>query len=227
MSTFHRRGLLAAGASAIAAPSLGLPSVRTWTFDSLESVGGQRLTLEGRPRLIAAPGGKAILFDGVGDAVFINEHPLAGAQTFTAEAIFRPDGGAFEQRWLHLESAETPAVAPGKGATRMLFEIRVVESRWYLDAFMTGPGYKQAMMVPSKLFPVGRWHHVAQTYDGQTYRSFVDGELQMEVATAFTPQASGKSSIGTRLNRVAHFNGAVREARFTHQALSPAQFTRL
>ena len=108
----------------------------------------------------------------------------------------------------------------------MLFEIRVVQDAWYLDAFMTGPGYRQAMMVPEKLHPVGRWYHVAQTYDGSAYRSFVDGELQMEVAMPFTPQGPGRAAVGVRMNRLDYFHGAIREARFTHAALPPAQFSR-
>ena len=230
MNQFDRRGVLAGGACAaagLAFPSRAeRPASRIWTFDNLKRIGGLPVTVEGTPRLIEGPGGRALAFNGKSDAVFLGEHPLAGVQTFTFEAVFRPDGGAFEQRWFHLESDEEPTVPPGKGATRMLFEIRVVESNWYLDAFMTGQGYRQAMMAPAKLFPVGRWYHVAQTYDGRVYRSFVNGDLQMEIATPFRPQGPGQAAVGVRLNRVNHFNGAIREARFTRGALLPAQFAR-
>ena len=37
------------------------------------------------------------------DGLQLDVHPLAGAETFTFEAIFRPDGGNAEQRWFHLE----------------------------------------------------------------------------------------------------------------------------
>jgi hypothetical protein len=229
MTLIHRRGLIAVGACAVAGLSTSARAKTSapviWAFDNLQTIGGLPVTSVGAPRLIEGPGGGAIAFDGIADAVFLNEHPLAGAGTFTFEAIFRPDGGAFEQRWFHLESEEQPPVAPGKSNTRMLFEIRVVDRGWYLDAFMTGPGYRQAMMAPDKLFPVGRWHHVAQTYDGRVYRSFVEGVLQMEVATPFTPQGSGRAAAGVRLNRVNYFNGAIRQARFTRRALSPPQFT--
>ena len=170
MTLIHRRGLIAAGACAVAGLSTSARAKGTaqavWTFDNLQTIGGLPVTSVGAPRLIEGPGGRAIAFDGKGDAVFLEEHPLAGAETFTFEAIFRPDGGAFEQRWFHLESEEQPPVAVGKSNTRMLFEIRVVDRGWYLDAFMTGPGYRQAMMAPDKLFPIGRWHHVAQTSTG-------------------------------------------------------------
>lgn len=196
-----------------------------WTFDSLTRIGGLRPRVQGRPRLISSPLGRATLFDGVDDALFLDRHPLAGAGRFTFEALFRPDGGAFEQRWFHLASQEAPGVAPGMGTTRMLFEIRVVGAHWYLDAFMRGDGYNQALMVPEKLFPVGRWHHVAQSYDGTHYRSYVDGVLQAEVAMPFVAQGPGRASVGIRMNGVNPFRGAIRQAAFTRGvARQPGDF---
>ena len=224
--------LLAAGCASIEQPG-GATSVgaQVWRFDNLQRIGGVVARTEGDPRIVATEKGPAVEFDGVNDAMFIATHPLAGAQQFTAEAIFRPDGGAFEQRWLHLAEAteDAPAGAdppvPPSGP-RMLFEIRVVGDRWYLDAFTKGPGYDKALMAPEKTFPVGQWYHVAQVYDGRTYRSYVNGELQAEAEIAFQPQGPGHSSVGTRINRRDYFNGAVLSARFTPSALTPDQFMR-
>jgi hypothetical protein len=197
---------------------------RLWRFDNLKSIGGHPVRAEGAPSLMPSPVGPALHFNGNQDALFIPNHPLAGARTFTWEAIFRPDGGAFEQRWFHLESDESPAVKAGKGDTRMLFEIRVVESHWYLDAFVKGPGYNHTLAFPEKLHAVGRWYHVAQSFDGRTYRSFVNGQVQGQAEVAFVPQGPGHSSVGVRLNKVNYFAGSVALARFTHEALAPAQF---
>ncbi|WP_052208452.1 LamG domain-containing protein [Croceibacterium mercuriale] len=202
-----------------------------WQFDDLRRVGGAATRVEGDPQVIQTAAGPAMQFDGKDDALFIESHPLAGAREFTIEAIFRPDGGAFEQRWLHLAEAadDVPAgtysPVPPSGP-RMLFEIRVVGDRWYLDAFATGPGYNKALIVPEKTFPIGQWHHVAQVYDGRTYRSYVDGVLQAEADIAFQPQGPGYASVGTRINRRDYFNGAVLSARFTRSALTPEQFMR-
>jgi Concanavalin A-like lectin/glucanases superfamily len=106
----------------------------------------------------------------------------------------------------------------------MLFEIRVVGTRWYLDTFVTGPAYKQALVVPAKTWPIAQWHHVAQSYDGRTYRSFVNGQIQNAVDIAFTPQGPGRCSVGARLNGVDFFRGAVRAAHFSREALAPSQF---
>lgn len=230
-----RRRVLIGGASAGLVATAGCASLtgpgRTdqtlWRFGALDRLAAP-LTIEGSPMPVAGPasaGGSALQFDGVDDALFIGRHPLAGASTFAFEAVFRPDGGAFEQRWLHLQSDE--ALVPGQTpvGTRFLFEIRVYGDQWALDAFVKGPTYNQTLLFTDKRHPVGRWYHVAQTYDGTTYRAFVDGVLQGEAAVAFTPQGPGRASVGTRINRVNYFNGAIAEARFTRRFLRPDQFT--
>lgn len=219
-------------------PVAGQPALAqvTWTFDRLDQIGGVATRTEGNPKIIDTPLGKALQFNGVDDALWIEQHPLAGAATFTFEAIFRPDGGAFEQRWFHLAerdpktrllaSAEHPK-GPDTHA-RFLFEIRVVDGKqWYLDAFVGGPGYNKPLMFKDKLHAVGQWYHVAQTYDGKIYRSFVNGELQGEAEIAFKAQGEGAASVGARINRLNYFNGAVRQARFTARALTPDQFMKL
>ncbi|MAP95479.1 MAG: laminin G [Ponticaulis sp.] len=197
-----------------------------WHFNALNQLGGHPASIDSHPELVRSSQSDIsyTVFDGEDDALFVDHHPLAGAAAFTFEAVFRPDGGQFEQRWFHLEAFETPAVEPGKGSTRMLFEIRVEGSDWYLDAFMCGEGYAEVLMEPEKRFPVGQWYHVAQTFDGQTYKSFVNGRLQAKSSPTFVPQGTGRSSVGCRMDRRSYFNGAVHSARFVHAALPPEQF---
>jgi 6-phosphogluconolactonase (cycloisomerase 2 family) len=208
------------------------PRQITWTFDRLDTIGGVKTTVEGHPRLVDSPAGKAIAFDGVGDSLLVEQHPLAGAETFTFEAIFRPDGGENQQRWFHLAEidpktglATSVEKTTSEPNSRLLFEIRVVNgNQWYLDAFMNGPGYNQALMFPDKRHPIGQWYHVAQVYDGKWYRSFVNGELQGEAEVAFKPQGPGRASVGVRMNKVNYFRGAVAKARFTPSALPVSAF---
>jgi len=229
---WSRREALAAGASLplaslIPAPASAARKVRdqaVWTFDNLTRIGGVEAHAEGAPKIIDSPCGKAVQFDGVRDVLFVEQHPLAGAQTWTFEAVFRPDGGNEAQRWFHLQETAPEGAPPS--TTRFLFEIRTVGGEWWLDAFVTGPGYKHTLIFPEKRFPIGRWFHVAQSYDGKTYRSYVNGELQGEAEIAYAPQGPGRASIGARMNRIDFFKGAVREARFTRRALAPERFTR-
>jgi hypothetical protein len=209
----------------------------TWTFDRLDKIGGLPVKVEGNPKVVDTPVGKAIEFDGVHDALWIDEHPLAGAETFTFEAIFRPDGGAPEQRWFHLAERDpkTGLLATadhsrtGQDAnSRFLFELRVINgNQWYLDAFVNGPGYNRALMFRDKLHPIGQWYHVAQVFDGKGFHSYVNGELQGEAEIAFKPQGPGAASVGVRINRVNYFHGAVAKARFTPKALAAAEFMKL
>ena len=198
------------------------PEVVMWTFDRLENIGGHKTTVLGHPKVIDSPVGKAVEFDGVDDALFIDNHPLAGAGTYTWEAIFRPDGGQREQRWFHLSEQD-----PQTGAdtdNRMLFEIRVVEDKWYLDSFIQSGTESKALMNRTALHPLGKWHHVASVYDGQEFRNYVDGLQEGSGQLRLAPQGPGHTSVGVRINKVFYFKGAVRLARFTRKALSPSEF---
>ena len=191
----------------------------TWKFDRLESIGGNPTVVEGTPRIIQSPRGPAIEFNGVSDAIFVETHPLAGAEKFTWEVVFRPDaGGKAEQRFFHLQETGTE--------NRMLFEIRIVGSQWCLDAFMFSPTGSRALLDRTKLHPLNRWYAVAMTYDGEWFRNYVDGVEQGAARIRLTPNRAGRTSIGTRINRVDYFSGAIRESRFTRDALLPAKLLR-
>jgi hypothetical protein len=219
-----RRTLIAAAAIAGVAPALAKPRAEIWKFDSLKRIGGLTPRIEGSPKLIDSPLGKAVLFDGVRDRLLIPRHPLAGTPRFTFEALFRPDGGAFEQRWFHLESGDGSA-STAKDGQRMLFEIRTEGAEWWLDTFLLGPGYRAPLIDAAKRWPIGRWHHVTQSYDGRVYRAFVNGLEQARAELAFAPQAPGGASVGMRMNGVNPFNGAVRSAAFTRgMALEPRDY---
>jgi hypothetical protein len=198
------------------------PPGTLWRFDRLDAIGGVAAHAEGKPQIIVTGAGPAVQFDGIADGLFVDAHPLAGATTFTAEAIFRPEGGPFEQRWLHL--AEVDPKTGADTGTRFLFEIRVVGARWYLDAFTKGPGYNKTLIVPEKTFPIGPWYRVAMSYDGTMFRSYVDGVVQAEAPIAFQPQGPGHASVGVRINKLNWFKGSVYEARFTPVALTPDAF---
>ena len=142
-----------------------------WKFDSITQIGGYPVTAEGHPHVISTAAGKAVEFGGVDDALFLKVHPLAGAETFTWEVIFRPDaGGGAEQRFFHFQQDGVE--------TRMLFEIRVIDGKWCLDSFAASSSDSKALMDRGKLHPLGVWHHAAAVYDGKQYRNYVNGVLE-------------------------------------------------
>jgi arylsulfatase A-like enzyme len=197
----------------------------TWMFDRLENIGGYRTTVLGEPRIIDAPIGKAVEFDGVDDALFVDNHPLAGAETFTFEAIFRPDGGPREQRWFHL-SEQDPATGADTD-NRMLFEIRVVEDKWFLDSYNQSGTESKALMNKTALHPLGEWYHVASVYDGKEFSNYVNGVKEGSAELRLAPHGPGHASIGVRINKVFYFKGAVHLARFTRKALAPSEFLKV
>src|ERR1700739_4817915 len=78
-----------------------------WRFEDTASLGGNAKKVLGHPKVIETPLGKAIDFNGVDDSLFVGVHPLAGAETWTWEMIFKPDAdGKAEQRIFHLQSVD-------------------------------------------------------------------------------------------------------------------------
>lgn len=215
--------LLLATFSAIAQNA---PKQELWKLDRLDTIGGHPSSVEGRPRLIETPYGKAIAFNGADDALFVESHPLAGAAAFTWEMIFRPDAdGAKEQRIFHLQEKD-----PATGAdtsNRMLFELRIVDGKWCLDSFVSSSAEKKAIIDWTKLHSLGEWHHVATVYDGEKLSNYVDGVLQSVVPFKFETQRPGHASIGVRINRRDYFKGAILLSRTTPKALTPNQFLNL
>ncbi len=200
-----------------------LPSSELWTLDRIDEIAGHPATVLGHPSVIDTSIGKAVEFNGVDDALFVNVHPLAGATAFTWEVIFRPDsGGAVEQRFFHLQ--EQDANTGVDTANRLLFEIRVVDSRWCLDSFaMSGTG-SRTLLNRERLHPLGAWYHVAMVYDGREFRNYVNGVLEGSGELQFQPHRQGRSSIGVRINKRDYFKGAIRLARMTRGALLPGEF---
>jgi Concanavalin A-like lectin/glucanases superfamily len=204
-----------------------------WKFDNLSRIGGLTPKVEGAPQLVDSPVGKAVRFNGTDTALLFPSRPLVGAKTFTIEAIFRPEGGDFQQRWMHIAQTDlTTDMDANPGGTsdpnpRFMFEIRVVKDQWYLDSFVNSKAGNLALIFPEKLHPIGPWYAVAQTYDGTTYRSYVNGVLEGEGDVAFSPHGLGHMMVGVRMNHVNWFKGSVAEARFTTRALSPSELLKV
>lgn len=210
------RSLLAFAAVILVSASFAAEEDAVWTFDRLDRIGGHATTVLGQPRVVDTPIGTAIEFDGVDDALLVDVHPLAGAATFTWEAIFRPDGGSPAQRWFHLQESGSDH--------RLLSEIRLVDGRWCLDSYVHAPDADKALINRERLHPLGAWAHVAAVYDGREFRNYVNGVQEGAAEIRFMPQGRGRSAIGVRINLVDYFKGAIHVARFTRRALAPSEF---
>jgi hypothetical protein len=221
------------------------PDSVVWHIDNLLTIGGKPISKTvGKPMVIDTPAGKAVQFNATatgtsGDALFVDVNPVAGYAKWTAEIIFRPDaGGAQAQRWFHMSEG----LAGGVG-NRVLFELRVDGNNWFLVSFVQGGeiGRLYAVAFPH---PLGAWYHVAIVIDGATMKHYVNGvyenagpcpktegctpaDVQMLTAPfplKYTPIGAGGTSLACRYTQEAFLKGAIRLARFTPRALTPAEF---
>jgi hypothetical protein len=197
-------------------------SATTWHFDNLDSIAGNPVEVVGAPALVKTPAGKAILFNGASDVIYLPVHPLAGATAFTWEIIFRPDGGDEEQRFFHLQEINPATGEDGDG--RMLFELRVIGDQWCLDGFVKSGENGLTLIDRQKLFPVGKWYRATLVFDGKTLSAYVGSALQGTGTLDFKPHLPGHTSVGMRINRISPFKGAVILARMTPKALAPEEF---
>jgi hypothetical protein len=189
----------------------------TWKIDNLKKIGGNAVSIIGNPQIIDAPGGKAAVFDGAGDGLVVNMNPIAGAQAFTVEAVFRPDAnGEKEQRWFHIQQENSE--------NRVLLETRLIGDQWFLDTYIRSGENNRALYAENFKHPVGVWYHVALVFDGTEMRHYVDGKAELSGPLTIAPLRQGQTSIGVRMNRVYWFKGAIRKARFTAKALAPNEF---
>jgi len=188
-----------------------------WRLDNLENIEGNSPSVLGAPAVVDTPEGKVIQFDGVDDALVFDQNPLAGAKAFTLEVVFRPDaGGNPEQRFVHLQEVEDH---------RVLVETRLTpEGKWFLDTFLKSGESECTLYAEDFLHPVGDWFHAALVYENGLMRHYVNGTRELEGEVQFLPMSGGKTSVGSRLNRVYWFKGAVRAIAATPRVLAPADF---
>jgi hypothetical protein len=218
-------GIQPAKVFAASGPTVQVQRTTIWRFDRTDTIDGLKTEILGHPQVIDTRYGKAVHFNGVDDGLIVPEHPLAGASTYTWEVIFRPDGGAFAERFFHLQEQD-PATRQDTG-NRMLFEIRVVKGQWCLDSFASSGTNQRALLNCKLLHPLRKWYVVTAVYDGKQLRNYVDGQLQGEGTLDLKPQMPGRSSVGVRINHKYFFKGAILMARMVPRALPPSQFWKL
>lgn len=173
-------------------------------------------TILSNPVIVNSPYGEAVAFDGIDDALFLNEMPLKDLESFTIEMIFKPESnGVFEQRILQIGELT---------GDRTLLEIRVVDNNWYFDGFVASRGVKLALATEELLHPLEKWYHVAFVVTPNSLTTFVNGNQELHKDYKFHPIEKGQTSIGVRMNKVSWFKGAIYKIQISPQALKPNQF---
>lgn len=178
------------------------------------------ISISGLPKLVDSPFGKAVSFDGVDDAIFLDKQPLKNAISFTVEMIFNPSksNAPFEQRIVHIGEVS---------GDRMLLEIRAKDNYWYFDGFVASTKNKKALIDEQLKHPLGEWQHVALVVTPNSLATYVNGIKELQSPFVFTPIHTGKTSLGVRLNKKSWFKGSIYRLRITPKALEPNNFISL
>lgn len=186
-----------------------------WKLDSATSVGGHKPETLGAPTPVNA----ALQFDGLSDGLIVPVNPLAVWKTFTIEVLIMPaaDGPA-AQRFLYIVDERN---------SRVSLETRFADGQsWCLDTYLLGGKDNCTLRDTTKLHPTGQWTWVALVYDGKTMAHYVNGVKELEAEVVFSPMASGRTSLGVRLDRAYWFKGLIKEVRFCPAALPPETLQR-
>lgn len=196
--------------------NLKITSKTEWHLANLLREKSNKLTINGNPQIIDSPYGEAVFFNGIDDAIFLNEMPLNSLPEFTVEMIFNPDvAGLFEQRVLHIGESR---------ADRMLLEIRAVNSNWYFDGYAASGTNKKPLADEKLIHPLGKWYHVAFVVTPNSLTTYVNGKQELQESFPFLPITTGQTSIGVRMNKVSWFKGSVYKIRITPKQIQPKDF---
>ena len=187
---------------------------------------------------------RPIDFGGTNAYVTFGAAPGLGASTFTIETWFRRDGAGIATNTGTGGVVAVPLVAKGmaeaEGGTvdmNYFLGIRSSDNVLVADFEDTATGLNHPVAGTTVIPSDGAWRHAAATYDGTTWRLYLDGVLQAQlVVGAFTPQFNSiqHATLGTALNSTGgigsqtqgFFNGALDEARVWNYARSAQQIGR-
>ena len=164
------------------------------------------------------PTSNALHFNGSEDAIFIDENPIKGLNSFTVEVYFKPETkGAKAQRFLHLGSIDDD---------RLLFETRLTDDgQWYLDTYIKSGDSDCVLKSAKFLHPLNEWYHLALVVENGKMKNYVNGTLELEgIVNNFKPISDGQTSIGVRQNKVHWFKGEIGWVKVSPKALEVHQF---
>jgi hypothetical protein len=198
------------------------PDTIVWDVNNLNSIGGCSTMIVGSPKVVETEKGKAVQFNGLKDGLVVNAVPIAGAEKFTIEVIFRPDGNAPDtaQRFLHIQENNS------KNRILLLLETLPPQNdKWYFDTYIKSDKGSQNLYKPVLTHTMGKWYNAAFVCDGQEIRNYLNGAREAAGKIEFAPlNSNGKTSIGMKLNKTSWFKGVIYKIRFTKRSLEPKEF---
>ena len=177
----------------------------------------------------------ALEFDGVTSSVSFAPAPSLGLGVFTLETWFNRRGAGTSITTGADGVTAIPLVARGRDET----DGDATDLNWFLglrasdgvlvadfEDAATGANHPVAGVTP---VVSGRWNHAAAVFDGATWRLYLNGVLEAEVAAAFAPRTDSlaPAALATALDATGtpagFFDGSLDEVRLWSVARSAAQ----
>lgn len=175
----------------------------------------------------------ALALDGVDDHVSMGAAPALGLAELTLEAWVRRDGLGEEMGTGVGGVRVVPIAGKGRGENdgsnvdcNYAFGFAGDVLAADFEDMATGANHP---VVGRTAVTWGEWHHVAATYDGSTWRLYLDGVLDAQAAANAMPRADSIQhfGIGTAFDSMGvaagRLHGAVDEVRVWNRALSEAE----
>lgn len=196
--------------------------VAAWTFDEGSGNTAKDVTGNGHDgeltdcQWVNGKFGSALEFDGTTSQVAIpNDDQLNIEDEVTVEAWINPSGfndlSAIAQKW-------------GDTSNRRQYLLCLVGSN--VSFYISGSGDTWPQAGSAGTVPTGEWTHLAGTYDSNTIKVYIDGELDGETANAEGLFASeieawiGGYGPDAEFGSNRHFIGVIDEVRFWKKALT-------
>ena len=199
------------------------------TGSSASQGGGSGLACDGAPAIDTS----AMVFDGTDDYLTMGVAPELGLETFTVEAWVRRDGKGLEMGTGVGGLRLVPIAGKGRGES----DGSNLDCNYAFgfDGDVLGADFEDKAtglnhpIVGSTAVTMGVWHHVAASYDGATWRLYLDGNLDAEAVVDATPRNDSIQhfGIGAALDSTGTpagaLQGAVDEVRVWNHARTPEE----
>jgi hypothetical protein len=183
---------------------------------SLSSQGGVSVTQEASTKNFMPPPGNALAFDGNAD--FVNIPHESGINSQFANNRITIETWAFLKS--HPTGSAAPALVTEGWDGNIKFAIYQYQGGLYAG-FHYGSWTHAEVTEP---LPLNRWVHIAATYDKDTIRLYINGELQATQASKLAlPNGNDDWRIGRRWDFDQCINGYLDEVKIYNEALTKDQ----
>jgi hypothetical protein len=172
---------------------------------------GNNGTLEGDPQWVAGYDGDALDLDGMGDNVNAGSVQLP-VNAFTFALWFNSgsvlNSSSTRRDFLYWQSGDRPHLTFNRSGTGEIGLWPAIEGDF------DGP------LTTTTSWDAETWYHIAATFDGTTFRIYVNGNLESELTHPGIHDDASGLLIGCRTNRRNYFDGKIDDVRLYDTALA-------